>query len=50
MYSGDPIKQHVGGNITSFERSTEEINYNEHYEFGILQGRLGFGVQGTHYN
>ena len=28
----------------------EEINYNNHFEFGILQGRLGFGTQGTVYH
>ncbi|XP_065174923.1 dual oxidase maturation factor 1-like [Sycon ciliatum] len=36
---GKPEYQSFEGN------STEQINYNEHYEFGQLQGRLGFGPQ-----
>lgn len=28
------------------QQLNETIDYNEHFEFGVLQGRVGFGSQG----
>ena len=37
----------LSGNPTN--QSGDIVDYNEHYNFGILQGRLGFGSQGKYY-